>query len=96
MTDDEKLLIELEQRCKSNTHRIDDLERVVDVIHELSTSIKLMGQDVKALTEETKAQGVRLEKLESIPADNWKAVIRTLITAAASALAGAALTLILK
>ena len=88
MDDIERAVIELDQRSKSNTKRLDRLEKTTEAVQELATSVKLMAQSLDNMADEQKRQGERLEKLEQQPADRWKTIIKPKLTAVVSALAG--------
>ncbi len=57
----------LEEREKSNTHRIDNLEEKVEDIHELASSTKLLASEVKAMREDVSDMNSRLKILEEKP-----------------------------
>lgn len=69
-------------------HRIDALEKVVDKINDLAGSIKEMTVSMGSMQKELEKQGQKLDAIEAEPGDNWKALIRTIITVAASAIIG--------
>lgn len=58
MTEEQlKILVEVNERCKTNSHRIDDLEEQYKLLHEMNTSIHLIAQQnetTKATVEEMK------------------------------------------
>lgn len=88
MEEMERKVIELEQRGKSNTHRLDDLEEQSKLLNELVTSVKLLAQNMKTMAEEQKKQGARLDALEKEPAENWSSVKKAIVTALVSVLVG--------
>ena len=96
MDDIERTVIELDQRSKSNTKRLDRLEKTTEAVQELSTSVKLMAQSLDNMVDEQKRQGERLEKLEQQPADRWNTIIKTMLTAVVSALAGGFAAMLIK
>ena len=96
MDDIERTVIELDQRSKSNTKRLDRLEKTTEAVQELATSVKLMAQSLDNMADEQKRQGVRLEKLEQQPADRWNTIIKTMLTAVVSALAGGFAAMLIK
>ena len=96
MDDIERTVIELDQRSKSNTKRLDKLEKTTEAVQELSTSVKLMAQSLDNMADEQKRQGERLEKLEQQPADRWNTIIKTMLTAVVSALAGGFAAMLIK
>lgn len=96
MDDVERTVIELDQRSKSNTKRLDRLEKTTEAVQELATSVKLMAQSLDNMADEQKRQGERLEKLEQQPADRWNTIIKTMLTAVVSALAGGFAAMLIK
>ena len=96
MDDIERTVIELDQRSKSNTKRLDRLEKTTEAVQELATSVKLMAQSLDNMADEQKRQGERLEKLEQQPADRWNTIIKTMLIAVVSALAGGFAAMLIK
>lgn len=96
MDDIERTVIELDQRSKSNTKRLDRLEKTTEAVQELATSVELMAQSLDNMADEQKRQGERLEKLEQQPADRWNTIIKTMLTAVVSALAGGFAAMLIK
>lgn len=66
--------------------RLIKVEDEVGQITKLTLSVEKLAIGVGNMVEEQKKQGERLEKLEDVPADNW----RTLKVGFLSAIAGAA------
>lgn len=81
-------LAEVDQRGKSNTHRIDDLEKRADTLQELTTSVKLLAANMERMASEQMKQGDRLTALEKQPGERWNSMTRTIFTTVVSALAG--------
>ena len=56
MTDEEleHRLTDVESRSKSNTHRLDDLERLTDAVNGMNTNIKLTIQQLDRPTRALK------------------------------------------
>lgn len=92
----ERLLIETDQRCKSNAHRLDKLESLADAINAQGQSIARMVTELthtnKTLTDLT----ARVGSLENRPGALWDKLIGGVIGAAASGLVVALLALIIK
>lgn len=88
MEEIDRIVIEVEQRSKSNTKRLDRLEETTAAVQELATSIQLMAQNLERMTTEQEKQGERLEKLEQQPAERWNNMTRTIFTSLVSTLAG--------
>lgn len=84
----ERLVIEIDQRSKSNVHRLNDLEKTISAIYDLTASVQVMGHNVQTLAEEIKQQGKRLDRLEQIPAGRWENIIRFVLSGAVGAFVG--------
>lgn len=80
----EERVIKVEERCKSNTHRIDNLDKANTALQELATSVKLMAQSMTQMAEELAEQGERLDTLEREPAERWNTMKRTIFTSTIS------------
>lgn len=92
----EHRITEVEQRAKSNTHRIDKLEPIVNEIHTMSkTMVELVGEvkhtneNVCALDEKIDRMDSRVDEMERAPAEDAKKYKNTAITAIISTVAGA-------
>lgn len=81
-------LSEVDQRGKSNSHRIDDLEKRADTLQELTTSVKLLAANMERMASEQMKQGDRLTALEKQPGERWNSMTRTIFTSAVSTLSG--------
>lgn len=79
---------EIDQRCRSNTHRIDDLAEQADNLHELTTSVKLLAANMERMASEQVKQGERLDALEKQPGERWNTMTRTIFTTVVSTVAG--------
>lgn len=93
MTDEEleHRLTDVESRSKSNTHRLDDLERLTDAVNGMNTNIKLTIQQLEntnksleIVTAQNKKQDDRLTALEKAPGvfgnKLWWAVIAAFVS----------------
>lgn len=89
-------LTSLEDRTKSNTHRIDGLDEKVEDIHELATSVKLLASETKAMREDVNDMNNRLKTVEQKPVNNWDKIVTTAIGTIVGAIVGAVIGLILK
>lgn len=92
----EHRITEVEQRAKSNTHRIDRLEPIVEEIHTMSkTMVELVGEvkhtneTVCTLDEKIDRMDSRVDEMERAPADDLKKYKTTIITTIISTVAGA-------
>ena len=89
MEENEKLLIETVQRSKSNSRRIDELEKKVDTIQNLTLSVNKLAINMEQMLNEQKKQREDIDALKSEPGDRWKSMKRTAFTTIVSVIAGA-------
>ena len=87
----EHRLTEVEQRTKSNTKRIDKLEKVTDAIHEMSNTMVHLVEQSKNTNENVQELKEKVDAIEKEPADNFKALKRTIWTSIITAVLGAIL-----
>lgn len=97
--DIEHRITEIEQRSKSNTHRINKLEPIVEEIHTMSNTMVQLVQEVKhtneavsSLDEKVDRMDGRVDEMERAPAEDVKKYKNTAITAIISIVAGALAT----
>lgn len=62
----------LEEREKSNTKRIDNLEIKVEDIHELASSVRLLASETKAMREDVNDMNSRLKVVEEKPVKEYE------------------------
>ena len=77
-------LAELEQRAKSNTLRIDKLERSTDALNRLATSVEVMATKQDQIAETVDRLDDKVGTLEARPAKRWEAVVGAIITGVVS------------
>lgn len=82
----EQRLTAVEERAKSNTHRIDKLEKVIDEIHEMSTTMVRLCEQSKTTNETVESLREDVNELKSEPGKNWKSSTRTLYNAVLGAI----------
>ena len=70
----------MEDEHKRQDKRIEDLESDFKEIRSLATSIERLTISVKAMVEEQKKQGDRLDALESRDGEMWRKVIGYVVT----------------
>lgn len=81
----EKRLTEVEERSKSNTHRLDELEKRQDNLEELTGTVKVLAvreENVEADVKEIKSD---VKSLTSKPGQRWDSLIDKIIWAIAGA-----------
>lgn len=84
----ERRLTEVEERSKSNSHRIDDVERRQDNLDELVSTVKVLAireenveSDVKEIKSDVKA-------LTTKPGKRWDNLVDKIIMTIAAAIVG--------
>ena len=65
--------------------RLDKLEDIFEKVNSLAESVSKMAVSIENMQKELEKQGKRLEKIEEEPADNWRSIVKTVITVAVSA-----------
>ena len=98
--DIEHRLTETIDREKANTRRIEKLEKVVEVIHEMSLTMVKLVEQIKATNENVQELKCKVDKMEREPAEAHKQLKKTIttsiVTAVIGAIIGALLGLVLK
>ncbi len=87
-TEMEHRLTEVESRAKSNTHRIDKLEKVTEEIHTMSNTMIQLVEEVKHTNETVSSLDKKVEKMDSrvddmerAPGKEWSNAKRALVSA---------------
>ncbi len=75
----------IDDEQERQNHRIAELEGNLFHINKLTLSVEKMAVAVTNMQEEIKRQGDKIAAIEKEPADNWKTLIKTLITVVATA-----------
>ena len=60
----EKRLTEVEQRAKSNSHRIEKLEGITEEIHELSKTMALLCEQMKTTSDNVEELSQKMDEIE--------------------------------
>lgn len=93
-------LTETDARSRSNTKRLDRLDRLLEEQQEMALAVKELATNMKYMLEEQKKQGARLENLEKAPIDEsiyMRRVIKScIITGIIGTILSAVLALIIK
>lgn len=81
----EELAVRLENvdsRCRSNGHRLDELEGKVDVLNRLTTSVEVMaaeqknqGETMKEIKRDVTALGNKVDIIEDKPGKRWEGIV---------------------
>ena len=87
-------LTKAEERSKSNSRRLDRLERLTDEVSKQNENIARLVVQLKFTNEQLSAHDKRLQEIENRPQHHFHMVAGAVVTAICSALAGAAVTLL--
>ena len=85
----EHRLTEVEERAKSNAKRLDKLEKVTEAIHEMSNTMVHLVEQTKYTNENVEELKVKVDAIEKEPAENYRQLRKTVITAIITAVLGA-------
>ena len=85
------LVASIEARCKSNTHRIDDLEADNKALHQLATSVEVLATKQEAIEANVSEIKDDVKSLKAIPGGKWEELVKAVLTAIVGALVGFAL-----
>lgn len=72
-------LTEVEQRSKSNTHRINKLAEEQKALNELATPVALMTREQKDIREDLSEVKKDVKTLTNLPAKRWNDVVEKLV-----------------
>lgn len=81
-------LAEVEQRSKSNTKRIDKIDKQIEEMHELMKTVASLTTEIKYMREEFNEGLSRITRLEQKPVENYNKIVMYIITTILGALLG--------
>lgn len=84
----EQRLTEVEARSKSNSHRIDDLEKRQDNLDELVSTVKVLAVREENVETDVKEIKSDVKSLTEKPAKRWETIVSTIITTVVAAIVG--------
>lgn len=84
----ERRLTEVEERSKSNSHRLDKLEESTEAINRLATSMEVMAERQEQVVETVGRLDAKVTTLEEKPAKRWDALVDKIVWSIAAALIG--------
>ena len=84
-------IAEIDQRSKSNTHRINDLEEDNRALHQLATSVEVLATKQETIEANISEIKDDVKSLKAIPGGKWEALVKAVVTAIVGALVGFAL-----
>lgn len=71
----ERRLSETEARAKSNTKRLDELERTTNTIQQLATSVAVLAEQIKTMNGNLTTLTGKVDALEAEPGKKWRFVV---------------------
>lgn len=89
-------LVEVEQRSKSNTKRIDKIDKQIEEMHELMQTVASLTTEIKYMREEFNEGLSRITRLEQKPVENYNKIVMYIITTILGALLGALIKGVIK
>ena len=84
-----KAIAENTQRCKSNSHRIDELEKNGELLHKMVTALEVLATQQKGVAEQVDKIDAKVTRLEESPLKRIYAVLGYIVAALCSAAVGA-------
>lgn len=83
----------IDARCKSNMHRINDLEADNKALHQLATSVEVLATKQETIESNVNEIKNDVKALKAVPGSRWEGLIKTAVTTIVAALVGYALAL---
>ncbi len=81
-------LTAVEQRSKSNSHRLETLEKHTDALNTLATSVAVMAERVETTGDKVDSLCTDVQELKSEPGKRWKSVVEKVIYIVVAAVVG--------
>lgn len=78
----------VEQRSKSNSHRLDALEKHTEAVNTLATSVAVMAERVEATGDKVDSLCTDVQELKAEPGKRWKGVVEKVIYIVVAAVVG--------
>lgn len=86
--DHERRLTEVEERSKSNTKRIDSMEKRQDDLDELVSTVKVLAVREETVESDVKEIKADVKELTSKPGKQWEKVVSQIISIIVAAAVG--------
>ena len=84
----ERRLTEVEERSKSNSHRLDDVEKRQDNLDELVSTVKVLAVREENVESDVKEIKVDVKSLTDKPGKRWDGLIDKIIMVITAAVVG--------
>ena len=82
----ERRLTQVEQRSKSNTHRLEKLEESTEAINRLATSMEVMVNKQEQVAETVEKLDGKVSAIEAKPAKRWDSIVDKIVWAVCAAM----------
>lgn len=86
--DHERRLTEVEERAKSNTHRLDEMEKRQDNLDELVSTVKVLAFREEKVEKDVSEIKSDVKILTNKPAKRWESLVEKIILTVAAAVVG--------
>jgi len=83
----EHRLTEVEERAKSNQHRIEKLETSTEALNRLASSMEVMAEKQERVADAVDELDGKVTALEEKPAKRWEELVSKLVLVAVTAVA---------
>lgn len=84
----EHRLTEVEDRSKSNSHRLNEMEKRQDNLDELVGTVKVLADREERVEDDVKEIKSDVKSLTGKPAQRWESLVTQIITIVVAAVAG--------
>ena len=81
----------IESRCKSNTHRINELQEHQTALDRLATSVEVLATKQENVESDVREIKTDVKALTEKPGKRWDAIVAAVVTAIVAGLVGWAL-----
>lgn len=81
-------LQEVDDRGKSNTHRLNALEKLQESIYELASSVRVMATDLTNMRGDVNRVTEKVEDLAAVPGKRWETVVGDIVKLLVAAAVG--------
>lgn len=78
----------VEQRCKTNTHRLDEMEKRQDNLDKLVTSVEVLATKQQAMETDVKEIKIDVKALTDKPGKRWEQLVSTFLSIIVGAVLG--------
>ena len=85
-------LVQVEQRSKSNTKRLNEHDEKLEDIHDLTYAVKELANETKLMREDVNGLNTRVANIENEPAKDYKEIKKNIRNQIITFILGAMLT----